>query len=57
MIIDADGYIVTNHHVIDGAGDISVRLNDRREFEAEVVGADAKTDVAVLKVEASGLPR
>ncbi len=56
VIIDADGYIVTNHHVIDGAGDISVRLNDRREFEAEVVGVDAKTDVAVLKVEASGLP-
>ena len=56
VIIGADGYIVTNHHVIDGAGDISVRLNDRREFEAEVVGADAKTDVAVLKVEASGLP-
>ena len=56
VIISEDGYIVTNHHVIDGAGDIRVRLNDRREFDATVVGADAKTDVAVLKVDASGLP-
>ncbi len=56
VIISQDGYIVTNHHVIDGAGDIRVRLNDRREFDATVVGTDAKTDVAVLKVDTSGLP-
>ena len=56
VIISEDGYIVTNHHVIDGAGDIRVRLNDWREFEATVVGTDAKTDVAVLKVDTSGLP-
>lgn len=56
VIIGEGGYIVTNHHVIDGARGVRVRLNDRREFDAEVVGTDAKTDVAVLKVRAVGLP-
>ncbi|PSJ21590.1 serine peptidase [Halomonas sp. ND22Bw] len=56
FIISEDGYIMTNAHVVDGADQILVRLNDRRELEAELVGADEKTDVAVLKVEASDLP-
>ena len=56
FIVDADGYIITNHHVINGADRIVVRLSDRREFEAEVVGSDARSDIALLKVEASGLP-
>ncbi|MFD2198509.1 DegQ family serine endoprotease, partial [Halomonas beimenensis] len=56
FIIDEDGYIMTNAHVVDGADQILVRLNDRRELEAELVGADEKTDVAVLKVEADNLP-
>ncbi|WP_136248507.1 DegQ family serine endoprotease [Halomonas borealis] len=56
FIIDGEGYIMTNAHVVDGADQILVRLNDRRELEAELVGADEKTDVAVLKVEADDLP-
>ncbi|MDN3556730.1 DegQ family serine endoprotease [Halomonas maura] len=56
FIIDEDGYIMTNAHVVDGADQILVRLNDRRELEAELVGADEKTDVAVLKVDADDLP-
>jgi len=52
FIIDAAGYIVTNNHVIDGARDIQVKLADRRELRARVVGADAHTDLALLKVEA-----
>ncbi|MDR5868218.1 DegQ family serine endoprotease [Halomonas koreensis] len=56
FIFDEDGYIMTNAHVVDGADQILVRLNDRRELEAELVGADEKTDVAVLKVEAEDLP-
>ncbi|MEQ6918257.1 DegQ family serine endoprotease [Halomonas aquatica] len=56
FIIDEDGYIMTNAHVVDGADEIMVRLNDRRELQAELVGADAKTDVAVLKVDTSNLP-
>ncbi|MFG6178180.1 DegQ family serine endoprotease [Halomonas sp. THAF12] len=57
FIISEDGYIMTNAHVVDGADQILVRLNDRRELEAELVGADEKTDVAVLKVDASDLPK
>ncbi len=49
------GYIITNHHVVDDAGEIYVKLEDRRELEAELVGSDPKTDIAVLKVKASGL--
>jgi len=56
VIVDArNGYIITNHHVIDDAGEIYVKLEDRRELEAELVGSDPKTDIAVLKVKASGL--
>ena len=56
FIVDSNGYIVTNHHVIDGAEQILVRLADRREYEAEVVGSDPQSDIALLKVDASGLP-
>ncbi|WP_280550127.1 MULTISPECIES: DegQ family serine endoprotease [unclassified Halomonas] len=56
FIFDEDGYIMTNAHVVKGADEILVRLNDRRELEAELVGTDDKTDVAVLKVEADDLP-
>jgi serine protease Do len=56
FVISADGYVLTNHHVVDGADKIRVRLPDRREFDAKLVGSDAQSDVAVLKVSASGLP-
>lgn len=56
FIISEDGYILTNAHVVDGADEIVVRFNDRRELEAELVGADIKTDVALLKVDANNLP-
>jgi len=56
FIIDSDGLIITNHHVIDEADEIIVRLADRREFEAELVGSDAETDVAVLRIPAENLP-
>ncbi len=52
FILDEDGYIVTNHHVIDDAEAVTVRLDDRREFDAEVVGSDPQTDLALLKIEA-----
>jgi S1-C subfamily serine protease len=56
VIVDANGYILTNHHVIDGAEQIKVDLNDGRSLDAQVVGTDPPSDLAVLKVEASGLP-
>ncbi len=56
FIVSSDGFILTNNHVIDGAEHIYVRLNDRREFEAKLVGSDASSDLALLKVQASGLP-
>ena len=56
VIISPDGYIVTNDHVIDGATDIKVALSDKREYSARVVGTDSKTDLAVLKIDQSGLP-
>ncbi|APX93561.1 serine peptidase [Halomonas sp. 1513] len=56
FIISEDGYILTNAHVVDGADEILVRLNDRRELEAELIGADSETDVALLKVDGEGLP-
>ncbi len=56
FIIGADGYILTNAHVVADAADVTVKLSDRRELKAKVVGADARTDVALLKVEATGLP-
>ena len=57
FIISADGYILTNAHVVDSADKITVRLTDQREFKARVIGADRRTDVALLKIEATGLPR
>ena len=56
VIVREDGYILTNHHVIDGADKIQVDLNDKRTLEAQVVGSDAPSDLAVLKINASGLP-
>lgn len=56
FIISADGYIMTNAHVVDRAEKITVRLTDKREFLAQVIGFDKRTDVALLKIEASGLP-
>src|SRR5918992_305195 len=53
VIVSPDGYVVTNHHVIDGAEEITVELTDRRSFEAKLVGSDQPSDLAVLKVEAS----
>ncbi len=56
FIISPDGYIMTNHHVVDGSEQITVTLADKREFSAKLIGSDQRTDVAVLKIEASGLP-
>ena len=56
VVIDADrGYVVTNHHVIDDADEITVTLKDRREFSAELVGSDPQTDIALLKIDADDL--
>jgi len=56
FIIAKDGYVLTNNHVVEGADTVIVRLNDRREFEAEVVGTDPRSDVALLKINATDLP-
>ncbi|MFT3667983.1 MAG: Do family serine endopeptidase [Pseudoxanthomonas sp.] len=56
FIISADGYVLTNHHVVDGADEVKVTLPDRRELTAKVVGSDQQYDVALLKVDAKGLP-
>ncbi len=56
FIVSADGIILTNAHVVDGADEVTVRLTDKREFQAKVLGTDERTDVAVLKIEATGLP-
>ncbi|MCK5878122.1 MAG: Do family serine endopeptidase, partial [Candidatus Marithrix sp.] len=56
FIISEDGYIITNNHVIDDAKEIIVRLSDRRELIAEVIGADKRSDIALLKIDANGLP-
>jgi serine protease Do len=56
FIIAADGHIVTNHHVIDGTKNVEVTLTDGRTFPAQVVGSDAETDVALIKIDATGLP-
>ena len=55
VIISADGYIVTNNHVVDGASKLRVKLNDGRTFDAKLVGTDSATDVALLKIDAEGL--
>ena len=56
FIVSADGFIMTNAHVVDGADELLVTLPDKREFKARVIGADKRTDVAVVKIEALGLP-
>ncbi len=56
FILTSDGYIMTNAHVVDGADEVLVTLTDDREFKARIVGADKRTDVAVVKIEATGLP-
>jgi serine protease Do len=57
FLISADGYILTNAHVVDEADEVVVKLNDKREFRAKVIGADARTDVALIKINADRLPR
>ncbi|MFC4159196.1 DegQ family serine endoprotease [Chitinimonas lacunae] len=57
FILDTEGYVLTNAHVIAEADEITVRLNDKREFKAKVVGSDARTDVALLKIDAKNLPK
>ncbi len=56
FIVSEDGYILTNTHVVKGADEVIVRLSDRREFQAKVVGSDDRSDVALLKIDADGLP-
>jgi S1-C subfamily serine protease len=56
VIVQADGHILTNHHVVDGAEDIKVELNSTRSYSAKLVGSDAPSDLAVLKISASDLP-
>lgn len=56
FIISSDGLILTNHHVVDGADEITVRLTDKREFKGKVLGSDKKTDIAVVKIDAKNLP-
>jgi serine protease Do len=56
FIISDDGYVITNNHVVNNAEEIIVRLNDRREFTAELIGTDKRSDIAVLKIEATDLP-
>ncbi|NDU90876.1 MAG: hypothetical protein G3I08_13565, partial [Ferrovum sp.] len=55
FIIRPDGYILTNGHVVQGADEVTVKLLDKREFKAKVIGIDPKTDVALLKIDATGL--
>lgn len=56
FLVSADGLVLTNAHVVDGAAKVTVKLTDRREFQAKVIGKDAKSDVAVLKIDARNLP-
>jgi len=56
VIVSSDGYILTNSHVVDSATKVRVTLTDKREFPAKIVGTDPKTDIAVLKIDATGLP-
>lgn len=57
FIVESNGFILTNAHVVAGANEITVKLTDKRTFKAKVIGSDARTDVALLKIEASGLPK
>ena len=56
FILTADGFVMTNAHVVEGADEVIVTLTDKREFKAKIIGADKRTDVAVVKIEATGLP-
>lgn len=56
FILSSDGFVMTNAHVVDGASEVLVTLPDKREFKARIVGADKRTDVAVVKIDATGLP-
>ena len=56
FIISTDGFVLTNAHVVESADEITVKLNDKREFKAKVIGSDKRTDIALLKIEATGLP-
>jgi serine protease Do len=57
FILSSDGYVLTNAHVVDDATEVLVKLTDKREFKAKVIGSDKRTDVAVLKIDATGLPK
>ncbi len=57
FIVSSDGYIITNHHVVDDADEVRVLLNDKREFKAKVIGSDKRTDTALIKIEATGLTK
>ena len=57
FIISADGYVITNAHVVSKADEVTVTMTDKREFKAKVIGSDERTDIAVLKIEANGLPK
>ena len=56
FVLSSDGFILTNAHVVDGADEVLVTLTDKREFKAKIIGADKRSDVAVVKIEATGLP-
>ena len=56
FLLSADGYVLTNAHVVEGSDEVTVTLTDKREFKAKIIGSDARTDVALLKIEAAGLP-
>ena len=56
FIISTDGYVLTNAHVVEAADEITVKLNDKREFKAKVIGSDKRTDIALIKIDATGLP-
>jgi serine protease Do len=56
FIISTDGFVLTNHHVVDGSDEVYVTLTDKREFKAKIIGSDRRTDVAVVKIEGSGFP-
>ncbi|HKE39165.1 MAG TPA: DegQ family serine endoprotease [Casimicrobiaceae bacterium] len=57
FILTGDGYVLTNAHVVEDASEVTVRLSDKREFKAKVIGADKRTDVALLKIDVTGLPK
>ena len=57
FIMSADGYVITNHHVVKDSEEITITLQDKREFKAKLIGSDDRTDIAVLKIDATGLPK